>query len=279
MEEFGSGNHVEFETPENVKIEYAHAGLGTRFLAWLVDTIILWVLSIVVFVGAIVLGILTADFTEFFDEMMQDAATDPENFGPPMIMMYLLGIAMLVSGLSSFVYFSASELLMRGQTVGKRMMDLRVAKRDGFALDAMGVLIRNLFRVVDNLPVLWIVPVLSPRGQRLGDIIGGTIVIADRKAELSAVRTALSGHSPDNTLFRFEAPLLAKLPVSDVKTVERLLERWESLEADTWDTLSERVIQSLVVRLKMEPPASSDRKQFLEEFLAAEYRRQDRAIG
>jgi uncharacterized RDD family membrane protein YckC len=52
-------------------------------------------------------------------------------------------------------------------------------KADGFALDPMGVLIRTIFRLVDQIPFLWIVPVVSSRQQRFGDMAARTLVVAE----------------------------------------------------------------------------------------------------
>ena len=90
---------------------------------------------------------------------------------------YFIAFAWLFWGLGSFIYFTLCELFWRGQTIGKWACDVRVVKTDGFSLDAASVLLRNIFRLVDQIPPLWIVPVLSPRSQRFGDMVAGTVVV------------------------------------------------------------------------------------------------------
>ena len=73
------------------------------------------------------------------------------------------------------------EWLMRGQTLGKKAMRLRVMDASGLRLQSHQVIMRNLLRFVDMLPVFYmlggIVSILNQRGQRLGDIAAGTVVV------------------------------------------------------------------------------------------------------
>ena len=55
---------------------------------------------------------------------------------PTQLPLYFLGIWILVWGLGSFFYYGFSELLLRGQTIGKRSQQIRVVRDGGFSLDA-----------------------------------------------------------------------------------------------------------------------------------------------
>lgn len=256
-----------FETPENVRVDYETAGLGTRYLAWFVDQVILWLLMIVVFVGLIIAG---ASFESLFDSV------DGEDFQGAIF--YFVGLMALVWGLSSFLYFGLSELLLRGQTIGKRMLAIRVVKADGFQLDASSILIRSLFRVLDHLPPMWIVPVLSQRAQRAGDMVAGTIVVADAPAQLSDVRIALDQRPASEVQFRFDHTMLKRLSTRDFSAVEQILDRWQSLPENQKDELLRTFADQIARKLKIDPPASNERVRFLEDLFAAELRRQDRAL-
>ena len=270
---------LQYETPENVQIEYRPAGLGTRFLAWFLDQIIL---NLVIFLAFIALVIISAvsegplrNLLDQIDDSLRnkDDPVDPETVG-----MYVIGIGMLIWGLGSFFYFGLSELLWRGQTPGKRMCKIRVVKADGFALDAVGVFMRNVFRVVDHLPILWIVPVLSKRGQRFGDMVAGTIVISDEAEELAEVRHELSGRNAAESRFRFDHAKLTRLAREDFDAVERILDRWNSLPSVQQRTLLDRLVGPLCKKMQTDEPPVEERVEFLEDLLAAEYRRQDRHL-
>ena len=81
----------------------------------------------------------------------------------------------------SLLYGILTEWLWKGQTIGKRLLGLRVVEANGLRLRPSQIVIRNLMRFVDLLPGLYLVggvcSVLSARRQRLGDIAAGTIVI------------------------------------------------------------------------------------------------------
>lgn len=145
-------------------------------MAWFVDQLILSVFCLIFFIAAMIAGAaLGLSLGGLFDDL------DPKD---PMqnarqVQMVMFGISVFIWSLGSFFYFGLSELLMRGQTIGKRQMNIRVVKADGFALDPMGVLIRTIFRLVDQIPFLWIVPVVSSRQQRFGDMAARTLVVAE----------------------------------------------------------------------------------------------------
>jgi uncharacterized RDD family membrane protein YckC len=259
---------VRFETPENVQVAYEPAGLGTRFLAWFVDQLLLWAAMFVVFLGLLAAG---ASFASLVDD-----AKDPDDSRRAML--YFMGLMTLLWGLGSFVYFAFCELLLRGQTVGKRVSNIRVVKTGGFQLDAASILVRNIFRVADHLPPLWIIPALNRLGQRAGDMVAGTIVVSDVPAELSSVRTSLAARTAAEAQFRFDAGQLKRLAPSDFQAIERVLERWPSLAADEQLALANTFSQQIAKKLAIDPPPAELQSRFLEDLFAAELRRQDRSL-
>jgi uncharacterized RDD family membrane protein YckC len=272
---------IGFETPENVQIHYQPAGLGHRFIAWLVDQILVFVLSIVLIVGMVLLGILVGsvvdDLLEFMGQRLEEASTDPR--AGQQVMLYFVGVSTLIWSFSSVVYFSASELFLRGQTIGKRVFGLRVAKANGFSLDPLSIFIRNIFRIVDQISLLWIVPVLSGRSQRFGDMVAGTIVVFDKLAPLSLVREELAGRSAAEARFRFDAAALGRLRPVDFEAVELLLDRWDDIPQSRLASLLDTMIDPLARRLRVEAPPAVDRLRFLEDLLSSEYRRQSRNLA
>jgi uncharacterized RDD family membrane protein YckC len=85
----------------------------------------------------------------------------------------------------SLIYAAAAEWAWRGQTVGKRLLRLRVVDASGLRLEPAQVIVRNLMRFIDALPALYLVGgiacVVSRRRQRLGDLAAGTVVIRTPK--------------------------------------------------------------------------------------------------
>lgn len=263
---------LEFETPENIRVAYAPAGLGTRYLAWFLDNILLTILMAVMVILTIWLGMVTAATVQRFSDNARGKLESVE------FLQYFVGILVLVWGFTSFLYFACSELWMHGQTLGKRMLGLRVVRVDGFSLDASSIFVRNIFRVIDQLPPLWIVLFMSKRAQRFGDMAAGTTVIVDKPQELSEIRKVLADLPAADSRFKFDAMALKRTRPQDIEAIEKILNRWESLPPEQRHSLLEQIVPPLVERMKVEAPAIEERAIFLQDLLAAEYRRQHRNL-
>ena len=91
----------------------------------------------------------------------------------------------------SWGYWMALEWAWGGQTIGKKVLGLRVVDERAMPLKPAQVVLRNLLRPIDSLPLLYLVGgvavMLSPRCQRLGDLAAGTVVVAVRKPVLPVV--------------------------------------------------------------------------------------------
>ena len=257
-------NTIQFETPENVRVSYQVAGPGTRFVAWFVDTILVSVAAFVIFIFMLI-------------ALSKAIPAGGEDFAQAFI--FIIGIFYLGFALSGWLYFGLSELLLRGQTFGKRHMGIRVVKVDGFSLDHSAIFLRTLFRVIDNLPPLWIVPLVTAKGQRLGDLVAGTIVVADQRVTLGSFREELIARTADKRQFRFDTAVLQRARPQDVQAVEKILQGLGKLSETDRQLLLGRLVRPLAARLAVECPEEADWLTFLEEFLAAEYRRQYRKLN
>jgi uncharacterized RDD family membrane protein YckC len=258
---------LRFETPENVQVQYEPAGLGTRFVAWFVDQVILWLCMFALFIALLAAGV---SFESVFSDKQSRGHDEA---------LYFIGLMMLVWGLGSFVYFGCCELFLRGQTIGKRSSHIRVIKSNGFQLDAGSILIRNLFRVVDHLPPMWLFPIISKTSQRAGDMVAGTLVVFDQPVYLSSVRSVLGTRKAADAQFRFDAAALKRLSSNDFLAVEQVLERLSALSPEERHHLLQLYSSQLAKKLSIEPPPIELRQQFLEDLFAAELRRQDRTLG
>jgi uncharacterized membrane protein SpoIIM required for sporulation/uncharacterized RDD family membrane protein YckC len=157
--------HLVVETPEHVALDYEIAGIGSRAAAAFLDQLI--VVALVIALGLVF--VLTR--------------IGPTLFGP------LAGALMLGAAFATWYgYFIFFEAFRHGQTPGKRWLGLRVVSESGHAVSRSGAVLRNLLRIADFLPPPYLggalLVVLHPRGRRLGDIVGGTVVVRDRPAEV-----------------------------------------------------------------------------------------------
>ncbi|MEW6267066.1 MAG: RDD family protein [Thermodesulfobacteriota bacterium] len=151
----GRTNTLIIKTPEGVVFSLLLAGPMTRFLAWLVDLAAIAALSQLAAGLVQVLGLISRDLA-----------------GALTILAYFL---------ISIGYGLVLEWFWRGQTLGKRLLRLRVMDVQGLRLVFSQIVIRNLLRFLDSLPALYLVGglacLISRRGQRLGDLAANTIVV------------------------------------------------------------------------------------------------------
>ena len=164
-------NTVTIRTPEGIKFSLLLAGPVTRFIAWSVD--LLAILAISKLLGVILglLGILSRDLAM--------AAS-------------ILGYFVVSIGYGIFL-----EWYWHGQTLGKRLMRLRVTDVNGLKLQFSQVVIRNLLRFVDSLPLLYLVGgaacLINRRAQRLGDFAANTIVVWNPRVDEPNLDQLLKG--------------------------------------------------------------------------------------
>jgi uncharacterized RDD family membrane protein YckC len=167
------------ETPENIEVEFEVAGLGSRFCAMLIDTLVLGLMMLMLIVLAAVLGLAT--LPSGFEHRFQTG---------PLVAWLLATLAAIAMALISGGYFILFELLMHGQTPGKKAMKLRVIRDDGTPVTANEVLLRNILRVVDFLPFGYALGAAvmfpNPLCKRLGDLAAGTIVVKEGQLDYRA---------------------------------------------------------------------------------------------
>src|SRR5579863_1107860 len=158
-------DHLIIETPEQIPLDFLLAGIGSRFLALAVD-------SIIQGVAVVALGILT---------LVVAGGTGAARAGGVTWVMAALFLAFF---LVQFGYFALFEAIWNGQTPGKRYWHLRVIKDDGRPLSTFDALGRNLLRIVDSLPGIYAVGIvtalISSKNKRLGDYVSGTVVVHER---------------------------------------------------------------------------------------------------
>jgi uncharacterized RDD family membrane protein YckC len=148
-----------------------------------------------------------------------------------------------------FLYHPVVELLMRGSTPGKRMAGVRIVARDGGVPGAGALLIRNVFRLVDSLPMFYgvglITVMLSRDSLRIGDMAAGTVLVFERAdARLPGLAGEAGGGGPP------DAGGTGRLDAAGVELVTELLERWPTLTPEA----RARLARALLSRYGGAPP-------------------------
>lgn len=185
---------ISYETPEGIEIQLPIAGPMVRSLAWLIDLLIR---GIVYIIAAIALS--------YLGEVGQ-------------------GILLIGLFFCEWLYPTVFEVL-KGATPGKIIMNLYVTMDDGTALTWQAGLTRNLLRMVDFLPFLYVTGLIctlcNHRFQRIGDLVAGSLVVYKEKS--IKLKTKEHLHSPKALPFPFNA--------SEQRTLLHFQDRHKSISA------------------------------------------------
>ncbi len=148
-------NSLKIYTPEGVSFSLLLAGPVTRFLGWITD-----------FFCIMVINSILSNLIIFISVFSQDAYH---------------GLVILLYFVTSIFYAILFEWFWNGQTIGKKLLNLRVMDVQGLELSFYQIVIRNLLRFVDLLPARYCVGGVScfftKKAQRLGDLAANTVVI------------------------------------------------------------------------------------------------------
>jgi uncharacterized RDD family membrane protein YckC len=230
------------DTPEQVQLEFPLAGIGSRFMALFVDSLIQLITVIVLF---IVLAMLGAGF-----------GFSPE-LGKWIVALYIFVAFLLYWG-----YFAIFEALWKGQTPGKRQAGIRVIRDFGREITAKEAIARNLLRAVDMLPGVYAVGIasmfLSPQNKRLGDYVAGTVVVHDRAPEES--QPFWNTKEDQGTSFVG----IEKVMPEEIQMVETFLLRRLDLSPAVRQQSAKRIADHLCTKLEVRDEDKRDLENFLE---------------
>ena len=242
------------ETPEQIGLHFEVAGVGSRFLAILIDTIIQTVTGII---AALVLILVSA-------VLGQGAASS----------VWIIAIGVFGAFLLLYGYFAIFEILWNGQTPGKKIIGIRVIKESGRPLTPAETIGRNLMRIVDQMPAMYAIGLvtmfLSNRNKRLGDLVAGSIVIRESKKNKATPWLAGQNSQTLPSGFQPAHPGAHRISVDDLRLMDTFLNRRHEMDAD----LRSRMANQILARLKaqIEIPGDGKSAEEIIETLARERR-------
>jgi uncharacterized RDD family membrane protein YckC len=191
------------------------AGPGTRAYAFLID----WHIRLLVVLAWLLMGVVMQRLGWLAVGTMLQLA-----FWSPVLIFYIF-------------YHPVLELAMRGRTPGKRMAGARIVTLEGATPGAGALVMRNLFRLIDQLPGLYVVGLLccmfTPQRVRLGDLAAGTVLVLDEQKASQSL--GVLGTLAQSSLLTPDAAAL----------VRDLLDRWREMEVRQAEALA----RALLVRL------------------------------
>ena len=262
----------DFRPPEGVVLNFQVAGLGARFGAQFLDILLTFLL---------ILGI-----------MILLSLTEIASWN------FLSALGALLFFFIRAPYYILTEILWNGQTLGKRILKLRVVSADGRTLRPYSIAVRNLMKEMEVfvpgtalfaieglsffeaiilliwITILLIVPLTNRRRQRMGDMIAGTYVIHQPKAVLMpdmATRPAAKSEEK----FTFLAHHLEHYGAFELQTLEKVLQVDERRYSNAmryrhYDNV-EAIVEKISKKIEFtDPIAPADREAFLQAFYRAQ---------
>jgi uncharacterized RDD family membrane protein YckC len=220
-------NRVTFATPEGVALELVLAGLGSRFLARLLDTVIQFgcIIALAIGVGAT---------------------------GSPG---WVVATSLVFIFLIVFAYDVAFETLNHGRTIGKQAAGIRVLGQGGEPIRFLASAVRNIVRIIDFLPVFYLIGsisiVVTERDQRLGDLAAGTIVTRDRFPGMSSLPAPITV-TPD-AVATWD---VSAITPAEVQAVRQFLDRRLELRAAARSYFALDLVNRLAPKVAGIPPNS-----------------------
>lgn len=231
------------DTPEQIALELQVAGIGSRFLAIAVDTVLQLILYITVFMALSLAQV------------------------PAVLRTSIVGVAgpalAILFGFSIYWgYFATFEILWSGRTPGKRLAGIRVIKETGRPINAFEAIGRNVLRAIDFLPAGYAVGLvcmmLNKYSRRLGDYVAGTIVVHDKQTEDVRPDWNLDAQAPTGS-----API-SRITPEELQLIETYLHRRLDLDEEIRRDMAQRIVSRIAGKTGLQPSAAQTIDDFLE---------------
>jgi uncharacterized RDD family membrane protein YckC len=260
-------DQLTIETPEQVAIRFPLAGMGSRFLAILADSL-LQIAGYAVIVVALV---------AIFSAAPQLAGAVTARIGDKWLVAGLIAAIFLLH----WGYYTLFEAFWNGQTPGKKLCKLRVIRDSGRQITLFESMTRNFLRIIDYLPAFYAAGVITMwcnrQNKRLGDLAAGTLVIHERAAETplwagGASRTITAqvfaetaAPAPITPLpVDLPADAVARLSADDLNVIDHFFARAIDIDIPRRVQLAERLAQQMTAKMEIEMPAGVTPERVLE---------------
>lgn len=250
---------LNIDTPENVVFGYEIVGIGSRFIAALIDSLIIGVTLGIITLVMVVIG----------------------NNAPEGVQTILTALGILISFIFFWGYYIFFEMRSNGRSPGKNVANLRVIRQDGTPITLTESIVRNLIRIIDFFPGAYglgvVTMFIDGQSRRLGDIVAGTLVVRDEEAvtlhSLQERRPSppLSTSKEEDRDLAWPVHLLEE---ADIRIVEDFLRRQYDLS--NRHDMAYTLTKSLLAKMNLpttDAVFASSAQRTLEDVVAA-YRRQ-----
>lgn len=247
---------ISIPTPENMEFSHEPAGIGSRFVASLVDAILQ---------SAMILGLLL--ITGVGVSSWRESASSLD--------IWAGGAVILLFFLIFWGYHIIFEMLWNGQTPGKRSAGIRILKDGGYPIGFLDSVVRNLLRPIDFLPFYYgvgaIVVMSNNKCKRIGDFAAGTIVVKERRIKMpNSLAPQHMNTNEDITIAGQRLTNLHKLTDEEFNIVRQFMARRSGIQKDARATLARKIARPLVKKLDLRPELIlGHEEEFLEKLVKA----------
>lgn len=215
---------ITLQTVTGVDVELSVAGPGSRSYAFVID----WHIRL-----------LVATAWAFVAQLVYTGGslrTGGEVGGEYFLWVWLPSL------LIYFLYHPVLEIAMRGRTPGKRIAGVRLVTREGDIPGVGALLLRNVFRVLDSLPFVYLVGlavvVFTQHHVRVGDLAAGTLLVMD--------------HDSGASSFASDSAVKGGLSPQAADLIQELLDRWAALDEQQRASIA----RALLARVEPAMPAA-----------------------
>jgi uncharacterized RDD family membrane protein YckC len=246
-------DRLDIDTPEQISLELPLAGIGSRFLALTIDSLIQIGILIVLIIAGVVISMsytqLSGAADKFFSQTVGAIVT------------------IVVPFCLYWGYFAFFEILWQGRTPGKRVAGIRVIHQSGRPMTAIECIGRNLMRALDIQPGIYAVGLIcmmcNKQNRRVGDYVAGTIVVHDKA--LDSVSPTWGDKRFGDKRFEGAVPSeLRKLTPDELVLVETYLNRRYDLDPTVRALTAQRIVGMITEKLGIPKPPEQRDDDFLE---------------
>lgn len=239
------------ETPEQIDLEFPVAGLGSRGLALLVDSLIQLIVVVLV---AVLMQMISPGLARYW------ATAGKWMTAGVIFLMFCL----------YWGYFALFEVFWNGQTPGKRTARIRVLSASGRPITVFEAIARNFLRAVDSqlgYGVGLIAIAVDKRNRRLGDMVAGTVVVH----ELQDQGDSYWYSQQSNMVTTPSVEAVTAMTAQEFQLIETFLNRRLDLPYDQREMTAIKIADRIGTRLNVAPADRTPPENFLEE-LSRRYR-------
>ncbi len=242
-------DRLDIDTPEQISLELPLAGIGSRFLALTLDSLIQFGVVIVLTIMGWIVSMSYTELSGAADKFFSETVGTI--------------VLILVPFCLYWGYFAFFEILWQGRTPGKRVAGLRVIHQTGRPMTAIECIGRNLIRAIDMQPlsiyaVGLICMMCNKQNRRVGDFVAGTIVVHDKALDsVSPTWGAVPASNPVQ-------PELRKLSSDELVLIETYLNRRYDLDPTVRLMTAQRIVTMISEKLGISKAPEQRDDDFLE---------------